>query len=70
MNRAFLREVVFTILKNHPPECVFEENAEEKIIAEVDEMTCEATTKEELVDILEKAVRRREIYCPHEGIGV
>lgn len=67
INPLLLRDIVETVLRNHPPECIFAPNAIESIIADVQSKG--AQTREELIAALEGAVKAHEIYCPHEGIG-
>lgn len=68
MMRSHLREIIATTLKNHPSECIFEENALEKILDEVESKSSLDTPPGEYLDIMVDAVKNHEIYCPHEGI--
>lgn len=63
-----LREIVDTCLRNHPKECLFEENAVDKIMADIEERITDGSSAEEIIDVLEPAIKNREVYCPHEGI--
>jgi hypothetical protein len=67
MNEMTLREIVRTVLFNHPPECTFTPNAFEQIIQEV-RPYLDNPIQTDIVGAIERAVLRQEIYCPHEGI--
>lgn len=61
-----LRNIVTTTLMNHPDSCIFVSNAVEKIVAEVAAKM--PRDRNQTIDMLVDAVKRHEIYCPHEGI--
>jgi len=59
-----IREVVEMVIRNHPKECIFTPNAVGIIIS--GSLHCKNT--EEIIDYLEEAIQKQEIYCPHEKI--
>lgn len=59
-----LRAIISFTLRNHPKDCIFTENAEEKIFER-----CKGyINQDDLIDKLEQAFFEAEVYCPHEGI--
>lgn len=61
-----LRDIIRTTLRNHPADCLFAEDAENKIFEQ-----CEPFINQEpelLIDTIVCAIKSQEIYCPHEGI--
>jgi hypothetical protein len=61
-----LRNIIRIGLRNHPSDCIFTENAEDKIFARCKE-ACSATSELEMLDVIVKAFEAEELYCPHEG---
>lgn len=64
-----ISEIVRIALYNHPKDCIFTENAYEMIIVELEsDPELFAHGESILIDKIEEAIRRQEIYCQHEGI--
>lgn len=59
-------DIVRTVLKHHPPECVFDQTPE-RIAQAIDAQN--PPDEEQFLDAAVRAIRNAEIYCPHEGIG-
>ncbi len=62
-----IREIVETVIRNHPSDCVFAPGAVDAIMAGLPPET-HHLTEWGVVDYLDHAIRAQEIYCPHEGI--
>ena len=62
---AIVRKIVELVLADHPPECIFADDAIERIVASIP-LLC--ASRRELHDHLRIAIRAEELYCPHEGI--
>lgn len=60
----FVRSVVLTTIRNHPPECMFAPNTVEEIVSGAPKYA----TDSEMIDYIACEMGKREIYCPHEGI--
>ena len=60
-----IREIVETVIRNHPRECIFATGAVDRIVADAVPF---AHSKHECITYIAEAVRREEVYCPHEGI--
>lgn len=58
------REIVKTVLHNHPRDCIFNPGAVDRIV----EHTPVGLSKDELIEYLVHAIEAEEIYCPREGI--
>lgn len=67
MTKLVLKEMVETVLNNHPKDCIFTPNALELILKELESLNVNSTLSE-LVTVMTAAIERQEIYCPHEGI--
>src|SRR5262249_27623052 len=61
-----IREIVETVVRNHPPPCMFQPNVVDRVMACLE--TALAVNEENLLDAIERLIKENEIYCPHEGI--
>jgi hypothetical protein len=74
LSSGSLREIVKIVLQNHPKDCIFHPDALENIMQELDgNTTCPRIVGRDFYDFdvvgdIERAIKRQEIYCPHEGI--
>lgn len=59
-----IKDIVMSVLNNHPKDCEFIFDAANYIISE----GLKAGDADSLLTILEDAFKECEIYCPHEGI--
>lgn len=66
-SEPLIREIVATVLRHHPPDCIFVENPIETITSQV-VSNLPPPPGMTLVDIMEEAFRANELHCPHEGI--
>lgn len=64
MAKPDVRDIVITVLRWHPPECIFADGAVDRVVAK----TANITDQKELIAALEREIKAEEIYCPHEGI--
>lgn len=68
-SRQMMRDVVRTVIRNHPSECIFIADAEEHIVSKFLEKVDADTSGVDSTEILITLIRDAELYCPHEGIN-
>jgi len=67
VNRQDVREIITIVIDHHPKECIFVPNVVDEIMLVLSDAECEGPPNL-LVDLLERHILSREIYCPYEGI--
>lgn len=66
-NTPNVREIIETVIRNHPQDCIFAPGAVDRVVIGAWKLGPKAT-EAELLDYLSGAIGKEEIYCPHEGI--
>lgn len=61
---SVVRDIVRTVIKNHPKDCVFAPNAVDNVCAAL----ARVKTPAEFLNVCERTLKENEIYCAHEGI--
>lgn len=69
-DREFYRQIARTVIDLHKSrgECEFAPNAVDDVAAEVLTKVVDRSDEAAVIDAMEEAIKRTEIYCPHEGI--
>lgn len=63
-SKVSTKEIVETVIRNHPKDCIFAPGAVENICTGL----AMAKDETEFLDMCERLLVENEIYCPHEGI--